>query len=317
MRFLLVICFISSLAFGQDEGGVIQKKYEECIQKADHYYGLKDYKRAREYYSEAISLRPDERHAKDKVVEIERILSYDAAQKEIEFQYQKLLSVANDNYLNCDLEKAYQLYSRANQMKPDDPIPAERLKNIDAIGDAYDQFMDEADSAFAQRNYLIATSKLKSAERLMPCEKYIADAILVLKDSIKDMKVEVQNNVVFKRYKDHTMKDSVMSIEFRVVVINNSDQKIPDLGVTNRSENLNFYVNDELSNPISLSNGMEVIEGEKVISPGDSAEYYVSWVLLPDSGIIQSYGNNFTVQWEYCGIKSEVKKVDIQKRISN
>lgn len=126
--------------------------------------------------------------------------------------------------------------------------------------------------------------------------------------------IKVQNSVRFTTYEDYVTQEVSPSIEFVITVINNSKKPIPDLGVTNRSELVNFYINGKQSNPVSLYNGIEVTDSDKTIAVGDSATYYVSWVLTPDSGIITHYGNEFSVHWQYMDRYTDILQVNIEKK---
>ena len=98
-------------------------------------------------------------------------------------------------------------------------------------------------------------------------------------------------------------------------VTNNTGNPLPDLGATNRSQNVNFYINGKVDNPLSLYNGAELANGDKTIAPG-SADTFDSggWILAEDSGIRKKYGNEFTVQWEYMKIKSDIIKVNLNDK---
>lgn len=126
--------------------------------------------------------------------------------------------------------------------------------------------------------------------------------------------IKVENIVRFTTFEDYITKEVTPSIQFEIKVINNSKKPIPDLGVTNRSEYVNFYINGKQSNPVSLYNGMEVTDSDKTIPVGDSATYYVSWVLSADSGIITHYGNEFTVHWQYMEHYTDILQVNIEKK---
>ena len=87
-------------------------------------------------------------------------------------------------------------------------------------------------------------------------------------------------------------------VNFSITVINECDYEIPDLGVTNRSKYLKFFVDGKEDNPLSLYNGLESIKGPRVIGVGDSANFTVSWTMDDDSGIWMR-GDTFQVQWQY------------------
>ncbi|MBK7884054.1 MAG: hypothetical protein IPJ81_09840 [Chitinophagaceae bacterium] len=102
---------------------------------------------------------------------------------------------------------------------------------------------------------------------------------------------------------------------FTLKVTNKTDKPIPDLGVSNRSKNVNFYINGQLDNPRNLYNGLEAIGGDKTIRINESQTCGATWT-IPGAGLIKKYGNEFTVQWEYMGQKSAVVKVNVEEKTS-
>jgi hypothetical protein len=125
----------------------------------------------------------------------------------------------------------------------------------------------------------------------------------------------VKNRVGFNIYNNQSLVN-VDVVEFTLEVNNHSSNPIPNLGATNRSQYVNFYINGKIDNPLSLYNGTESAFGDKTIAVNQSENFVVTWVLNEKSGIVETYGNEFTVQWEYCGIKSEIVKVNLQDKAS-
>ncbi|EKR63104.1 hypothetical protein LEP1GSC036_3099 [Leptospira weilii str. 2006001853] len=121
----------------------------------------------------------------------------------------------------------------------------------------------------------------------------------------KDL-ISVENSVFF--FKDE-LNSNEDSIRFEIKVTNQSKNPIPDLGVDNRSEFVNFYFNGKVENPLILYNGLEAIDGEKTIPPGLMQDFAWSQPLR-----FFSKGNEFTVQWEYRKIKSKILKVNVKNR---
>src|SRR4051812_33523147 len=72
----------------------------------------------------------------------------------------------------------------------------------------------------------------------------------------KDSAVVVLSAVEF--YDDNYQGKALAAIRFRVTIINNTQQPIPDLSVFNRSKYLNLIVNGDVDNPMTLYNGIEV-----------------------------------------------------------
>lgn len=97
------------------------------------------------------------------------------------------------------------------------------------------------------------------------------------------------------------------AIRFIVTVKNNSQTPMPNLGPSKRSESLNFYVNDKIENPVSLYNGAEIM-GDHLLQKGQS-DSYTWWIFVEDS-----YGETYTVQWQYCEKFSQKILVDMKSK---
>ncbi len=124
----------------------------------------------------------------------------------------------------------------------------------------------------------------------------------------------LENIIQFYKYNDKNYSN-LDAINFILKVTNRSKSPIPDMGVTNRSKYINFYINGQIDNPLSLYNGTESVYGEKTIAI-DSTQTFDSggWILSTDSGILTKYGNEFTIQWEYMKIKSKIINVNVDKK---
>lgn len=129
--------------------------------------------------------------------------------------------------------------------------------------------------------------------------------------------IEVKNTATFKPYVQYGHAEAVPSVIFRVTVINNTDKPIPDIDVSNRSEFLNFFVNGENNNPISMYNGIESTQEDHLIHPGESDIYEWMWLFKADWKLEESYGKQPVIHWTYKGIKSNSVQIDIanQKEI--
>jgi hypothetical protein len=123
--------------------------------------------------------------------------------------------------------------------------------------------------------------------------------------------IVVDNIVEFCKYTEpgNVEQDAV---KFILQVTNNSNHPIPDLGATARSEYVTFLINGKVHNPLSLFNGTELANGVKTI-PVDSTQRF-RWLLTPDEGLVSKYGKEFTVQWEYLNIKSDIVKINLDTK---
>lgn len=108
--------------------------------------------------------------------------------------------------------------------------------------------------------------------------------------------------------KSNTTEDTDV-IVFTISVKNNGDELIPDLGATKRSDHLNFLVNDSIQNPLCLYNGTEQIN-DHMLRKGQE-DTYEWWIYADDT---ESYGNKFTVQWQYMDRFSEKYYISLKDK---
>lgn len=111
-------------------------------------------------------------------------------------------------------------------------------------------------------------------------------------------------------YRKSNTTETTSAISFTITVTNNGDTPIPNLGATQRSNHLNFIVNDSINNPLSLYNGIEII-GAHLLKKGESDTY--EWWIYADN-VDDAYGDAFTVQWEYMNVLSEKFRVIVKTK---
>jgi tetratricopeptide (TPR) repeat protein len=164
---------ISGILGGQK---LAQEKYTAAISSADAFFEEMNYKDAQKKYQSALVFIPDDEHATTRLTEIRSLL---AAQSELDTKYFNLLSEAESTYKTGNLEEAKAKYTAALLLKPNEPIPSERLKGIDAEIAAkadkqksYDEAVTAADAFVENGDYANAKLKYKEASRILPGEQY-------------------------------------------------------------------------------------------------------------------------------------------------
>jgi len=133
------------------------------------------------------------------------------------------------------------------------------------------------------------------------------------KNMINDS-ILVENNVEFFIYDGpYGTKENIKqpAIKFILSVTNLGTKPIPDLSVSNRSEFVNFIVNDTVQNPVSMYNGSETLD--KHILKKNETDNYIWWIFENET-----YGKIFTVKWQYLNLYTKTIKVDVKnKKITN
>ncbi|MBW6482603.1 MAG: hypothetical protein K0B10_06040 [Vicingaceae bacterium] len=184
---------LNELSSKEEQEKALNLKYQGLITAADKALGTKTYQDAKDKYSEASGLKPNEKYPKDKLKEIENILA-ELAKKERESElekeaerkkreyYQAVIAQADAEYFADNFDKAEKKYQEALLIYAEEQYPKNQLKaiaeaksrkqNEQAINDKYNAIIIEADKAFNSETYDLAKVKYNEALKVKPSESY-------------------------------------------------------------------------------------------------------------------------------------------------
>ena len=177
----------------------LNTKYLAKIKEADAAFNSKSWDAAKTLYNDAIGIKGSEQYPKDQLLEIDKKMK-EESQSEIETQYQKILTVAQGKMDEEDFDKAIELYNRAKDMKPSDPLPQKKIDEINeikkqkeaekadkaAFDKKYADLIVAADKDAAAKSYQEAVKKYKEALNMKPSESYPKTKIAELEKLIAD-----------------------------------------------------------------------------------------------------------------------------------
>ncbi len=157
----------------------IQGEYDLAMTNASTLMQKKDYEGARSAFQKAGTLKPKEALPKDKIAEIDRILSDLAVQNENEQRYAASISRADSLFATGDLASARSLYQQSLTLKPSESYPRQKMDEIDKVfaelkskEDAYAQAIRDGNSLIAAGDYAGARTAFQKASGLKPGENY-------------------------------------------------------------------------------------------------------------------------------------------------
>ncbi len=157
-----------------------EDRYNQAMAKASVAYTRKDYATAKQYYQEALSIKPSESLPKSRVSEIETIEAKRAAEdasraaeatrkEAFENDYKALISKADEHYKAKRFDEAKASYAQALTMKPGEAYPSQRVKAIEnAMVAEQAAVQKRSDAAY---NEAIAAGNLALSKKQFPQAK--------------------------------------------------------------------------------------------------------------------------------------------------
>lgn len=185
-------------------------KYNEAIAAADKLYGEKSYEASRDKYEEALSYKPTDKYASDRIVELDALIQ---AQKKQELQeqqenseYNNLIAAADNLKTQDKLEAAIGKYKEAltkkDEQYPKDQIAAltellEKRKKEAENQAKYVEAIKMADGFLKQNSLKAARDKYQEASDLKPSEQYPKDKLAEIDGKLK---AEEEKENIRKKY---------------------------------------------------------------------------------------------------------------------
>jgi hypothetical protein len=124
---------LAEIAANESKQKELTAKYSSAIIKGDNAFFAKDYATAKLAYSEALNYKPEEQYPKQKLDEIEKILSDELKAKENEQRYKTAISNGDKLFNSKEYSKSKGFYNEALIYKPNDPYATQKISQIDKI----------------------------------------------------------------------------------------------------------------------------------------------------------------------------------------
>jgi tetratricopeptide (TPR) repeat protein len=165
--------------------------YKASITKANQFLAQKSYEDARTEYQNASSIKPLEQFPKDKIAEINKLLTDIKGKKQT---YDDLIVKGNDYFGGKDYYKAKETYQQASLIFPEEAYPKDRLSRIGAVLDSmyrankglYDKAIADADKFYTSMIYDKAIDSYTDASAYLPMETYPREMISKIKKTIAE-----------------------------------------------------------------------------------------------------------------------------------
>jgi len=176
----------------QNQLNAQELKYKDALTNADKAFNASEWINAKTSYTEALSVKPNESYPAKRLKEVNQKIEESnlAAQSKAaqEKAYQETIAQAESLVKEDQLNAAKLKFKEAQSIKPEENLPAQRIKEIDAmleqrnkerlanqqrdIDEKYGQAITLADNSYQQKSYSVAKLQYQQASLIKPEEAY-------------------------------------------------------------------------------------------------------------------------------------------------
>lgn len=229
----------------------INESYTKAIMAGEKALVAKDYLLAIEGFQSALEFKPEENYPREKITEINGILSLNM--EKLDQQYNDYISQADALFAKQDLLTAQKAYKMASVLKPDEDYPRDRNNEIVTIlaagakakKEAYELAVADGDKAYKSLLLDQAVTYYSNALDIKPGEVYPGQMIARIRKYIIDNSVVEVNTESFilardfeKRLRFKPIDINLRKNNFLLVRARISGDSNPKLYINYGSENL-------------------------------------------------------------------------------
>jgi tetratricopeptide (TPR) repeat protein len=174
-----------------------EARYAQAMESGNRFMDAADYASARNQFEIAVNIKPEEKTARDKMAEAEKL---DKAKQENIKQYNKLIAEADKLFAGKDMTGARAAYDAASKIDQSASYPRQRIGEIDAkaaadkaLKDSYEQILSDGDEAYMNRDYTTARLKYEQALKIKPGENYPKSMLERVSEGSANLKDAQQN----------------------------------------------------------------------------------------------------------------------------
>lgn len=197
---------VAKKKFGETEAMIAQlakntQAYNKAITEANAQLTAKKYPEAKEKYQEALQYLPNEDYPKRQIGKIDELLAQQAAELKTKQDFDQAVAEAETLFKNKELAKAKEVFTKAYNLIPSEPLPPKRISEINglladqerseaalkAVMEAYQKAVKKADGFFAAKEYSSAQMAYSEALVIKADEKYPQDQLDLIDKLLKEL----------------------------------------------------------------------------------------------------------------------------------
>lgn len=186
-----------------------EQNYQEALKDANSAFGNKAYENAKTYYTTASSIKPSEAYPKERLAEINIILTELANKASKAKEYENLISLGDQKFNSKDYNEAKITFQSALLIQPTSDYPKTKLKEIEVqLGliaqsaeneKAYGDHLKTADAAFSKKDYEAAKLSYISANSVKPDEGYPKERLNTIDGILADLSNQKEKDEQYQK----------------------------------------------------------------------------------------------------------------------
>ncbi|MNU78858.1 Tetratricopeptide repeat protein [compost metagenome] len=184
----------------------LNKKYNAVLAEAKNLEAAKQYDKAIEKYSEALTIK-NEQEPKNRISAIKALKEADAEQLKVEQEYLAALKKGDDLVAEKKYTEAVQAYNAALVLKPYEKLPVEKAENAKKLSEqessdgdqAYQKIIDVGNKAFDEKNYVKAKEMFNRAVNFRPADQYPKQKLVKIEELEKEEKLALDQQNQFSK----------------------------------------------------------------------------------------------------------------------
>ena len=183
-------------------------RFNTLITNADQFFNNRQYFEARNSYNRALSIRPADNHANQRVKEINEILK----NQQTEQQYQDLIVRGNNAFNEMLYDEALQIFTEALDLRPNESYPKSKINEIrekqaelarnTENQKNYDQAIFQGDLNYEKQFYDKALASYENALKYKPGDEKATNRI----SEIKELMGNLANRTLYEKFIDSADK---------------------------------------------------------------------------------------------------------------
>lgn len=182
--------------------------YAKILLAGQEAIDTKNWTKARDMYTRAVKLRPDDKTPKNKLEEIESLEKAEAGSELTEAEYKNKLAQAETAASQKEYDKAISLFNEAARLKPKEVVPPARIKELSLLKaqemkgekseELYNEYMNKGNQAVISKQYTDALSQYQNALTVKENDRAALSKI----DQVQKLIDEEKNNLGAQKLKE-------------------------------------------------------------------------------------------------------------------